>query len=67
MPRVVERLQQLGQVHEARFQGGSLNGLRLFFIDEVPRGRLGPDGETCTIKSYPPARTGYGSAHDAGP
>lgn len=67
VPRVVERLQRLGQVHEVQFQGGSLNALRLFFIDEVPRGRLGPKGETYTIKSYPPGRTGSGSAHDGGP
>ena len=30
VPRVVERLQRLGDVHEVEFHSGSLNGLRLF-------------------------------------
>jgi hypothetical protein len=53
VPHVVERMQRLGDVHEVQFRGGSLNGLRLFYIDKVPYGRLGPERETCTFKAYP--------------
>jgi hypothetical protein len=53
IPRVVERLQRLGDVHEVEFHGGSLNGLRLFYIDKVPYGHLGPERATCTFKAYP--------------
>ncbi len=67
VPRVVDRLQRLGQVHEVQFPGGSLNGLRLFFIDEVPYGRLGPERDTCTIKSYPTSAASAGSARGGNP
>ncbi len=53
VPRVVERLQRLGEVHEAQFHGGSLNGLRLFYIGKVPY--LGPEQDTCTFKTYSPS------------
>jgi len=53
VPHVVERLQRLGDVHEVEFHGGSLNGLRLFYIGKVPRGQLGPQGDTCTFRTYP--------------
>ena len=53
VPRVVERLQRLGDVHEVEFHGSSLNGLRLFYIGKVPFGRLGPERDGCTFKAYP--------------
>lgn len=53
VPRLVERLQRLGEVHEVQFRGGSLNGLRLFYIDKVPFSQLGPERGTCTFKAYP--------------
>jgi hypothetical protein len=53
VPRVVERLQRLGDVHEVEFHGGSLNGLRLFYIGKAPYGGLGPERDTCTFKAYP--------------
>jgi hypothetical protein len=61
VPRVVERLRRLGDVHEVRFRGSSLNGLRLFYIDKIPYGRLGPERDTCTFKAYPAARVMSGS------
>lgn len=53
VPRVVERLQRLGTVHEVRFHGGSADGVKLFFIGEVRYGELGSERETCTFKVYP--------------
>jgi hypothetical protein len=53
VPRIVERLQRLGDVQEVEFHGRSLNGLRLFYIGKVPYGRLGPERDTCTFKAYP--------------
>ncbi len=53
VPRIVERLRHLGDVHEVEFHGGSLNGLRLFYIGKIPYGSLGPERDTCTFKAYP--------------
>jgi hypothetical protein len=53
VPRLVERLRRLGDVHEVQFRGGSLNGLRLFYINKVPYSQLGPERDTCTFKAYP--------------
>ncbi len=53
VPRVVERLQKLGEVHEVQYHGGSLDGLRLFYIGKIPFRDLGPHRDTCTIKAYP--------------
>jgi hypothetical protein len=53
IPRVVEKLQRLGDVREVQFRGGSLNGLRLFYIGKVPYYELGPERDTCTFKAYP--------------
>ena len=61
VPRVVERLQRLGDVHEVEFHGGSLNGLRLFYIGKIPYGRLGPESDTCTFKAYPGTGVATGS------
>ncbi len=61
VPRVVERLQRLGDVREVEFHGGSLYGLRLFYIGKVPFGRLGPERDTCTFKAYPLSRAAHGS------
>jgi hypothetical protein len=55
VPRIVERLARLGDVNEVEFHGGSLNGLKLFYIGKIPFGRLGPEGDTCTFKAYPDA------------
>jgi hypothetical protein len=52
IPRLVAVMQRLGDVHEVRFQGGSLNGLRLFYIGKVPYGELGPERGTCTFKAH---------------
>jgi hypothetical protein len=53
VPSVVERLQKLGEVHEVQYHGGSLDGLRLFYIGKIPFRDLGPHRDTCTIKAYP--------------
>jgi hypothetical protein len=52
IPRLVEVMRRLGDVHEVQFQGGSLNGLRLFYIGKVPYSELGPERGTCTFKAY---------------
>jgi hypothetical protein len=59
--RVVERLQRLGDVHEVQIQGGSLNGLRLFYIGKVPRSELGSNRGNRTLKSYPVSAGASGS------
>jgi hypothetical protein len=61
VPGVVARLQRLGDVHEVEYHSSSLKGLRLFYIGKVPSGRLGPDRDTCTFKSYPVSRATPGS------
>jgi hypothetical protein len=53
VPRLVERLQRLGTVHEVHYHAASLDGLRLFYIGKVPYGQLGPDGRTCTFRTFP--------------
>jgi len=53
VPRVVERLQRLGDVHEVQFPGSSLDGLRLFYIGKVRYASLGPERDTGTVKTYP--------------
>lgn len=53
VPPVVELLRRLGDVHEVEFHGGSLNGLRLFYIGTVPYGRLRPEQDACTFKVHP--------------
>ncbi len=53
VPHVVQPLSRLGTVIEVHFHGGSLNGLRLFYIGKVPYGRLGPARETCTFTVHP--------------
>jgi hypothetical protein len=53
VPRAVKRLQRLGDVHEAQFHGGSLNGLRLFHIGKMRYRDLGPEQDTCTSNAYP--------------
>jgi len=53
VPHVVERLQRLGDVHEVQYQGGSLDGLRLFYIGKIRYRDLGPERDTCTFKTYP--------------
>jgi hypothetical protein len=67
VPRVVERLQRLGDVHEVQFRGDSLNGLRLFYIDKVPYGRLGAERDTCTFKVYPVSGATSGSLRSEHP
>jgi hypothetical protein len=62
VPRVVERLQRLGDVHEVQFRGSSLNGLRLFYIDKVPYYQLGPERDTCTFKTYTTSGVTSGSS-----
>lgn len=54
VPRVVERLQRLGTVYEVRFHGGSADGVKLFYIDRIPYGNLGPERDTCTFKRIDP-------------
>ena len=49
---LVERLRSLGQVKEVLYRGGSLDGLRLFYIGEVPVGNLGPEGANCLIREH---------------
>ena len=39
VPYVVERLNRIGTVNEVQFHGGSLDGLRLFYIGRFPDGR----------------------------
>ena len=53
VPRVVERLQRLGDVYEVQYHGGSLDGLRLFCIGKIDYRELGPERDTCTFKAYP--------------
>jgi hypothetical protein len=53
VPHLIEQMQRLGDVYEVQFHGGSLNGLRLFYIGEIPYRELGPERETCTFKAYP--------------
>ena len=55
IPRVVARLQRLGDVYEVQFRGGSLHGLRLFYIGTIPYYSLGTERDTFTIKAYPAA------------
>jgi hypothetical protein len=61
VPRVVERLQRLGDVHEVEFHGGSLNGLRLFSIGKALSGWLGAERDTCTFREYPISKAASGS------
>ena len=49
---LVERLQLIGPVNEVLFQGGTLDGLRLFYIGEVPIQRLGPERAGCLIREH---------------
>jgi hypothetical protein len=53
VPRVVQRLQRLGDVYEVQYHGGSLDGLRLFWIGRFDHRELGPERDTCTFKAYP--------------
>src|SRR5262245_51349824 len=53
VPGVVARLNRLGDVYEVHFHGGSLDGLKLFYIGGIPYERLGPDQDTCTFTVYP--------------
>jgi hypothetical protein len=61
VPRVVERLHRLGDVHEVQFRGGSLDGLRLFYIGKIPYYQLGPERDTCMFKAYPASGATPGS------
>lgn len=49
---LVERLQSLGPVNEVLFRGGTLDGLRLFYIGEVPYQNLGPERGGCLITEH---------------
>ncbi len=53
VPHLVERLRRLGTVFEVHFHSATLNGLRLFYIDKIPYGQLGPDRNTCTFRKFP--------------
>jgi hypothetical protein len=61
VPRVVERLQRLGDVYEVQYHGGSLDGLRLFCIGKIDDRFLGPERDTCTFKAYPVSGATSGS------
>ncbi|MGE3819879.1 MAG: hypothetical protein AB7I30_10615 [Isosphaeraceae bacterium] len=63
-PRVVERLRRLGDVHEVEFHGGSLNGLKLFYINRIPHYQFGPEGRARTFRSYPAAGSALGPSRD---
>jgi hypothetical protein len=60
VPRVVERLQRLGDVYEVQYHGGSLDGLRLFCIGKIHY-PWGPERDTCTFKAYPVSGATSGS------
>ena len=55
LSRVVKQLQWLGDVHEVQYRGGSLDGLRLFYIGNrnIPYRELGPERDTCTFTEFP--------------
>jgi hypothetical protein len=54
VPRLVERLRRLGDVYEVQVRGGSLDGLRLFSINNVPSySQPEPEPYTCTFRAYP--------------
>jgi hypothetical protein len=61
VPRVVERLQRLGDVYEVQYHGGSLDGLRLLRIGRFDYRELGPEQDTCTFKAYPASGVTSGS------
>jgi hypothetical protein len=52
VPSVVERVGRLGAVWEVEYTRPPLTGLRLFYVDRVPYGQLGPEGETCRVTSH---------------
>jgi hypothetical protein len=52
VPRIVRKLVRFGTVHEVHFGGGSLAGLRLFYLGDVPYEQLGPERGHCTFKLH---------------
>jgi hypothetical protein len=67
VPRVVERLQRLGDVLEVQYHGGSLDGLRLFCIGRFNDRELGPERDACTFKAYPASGARSGSSRSEHP
>ena len=58
VPPLVEKLERLGPVNEVLYQGGTLDGLRLFYIGEIPYQQLGPERSRCLIREHGAAGKG---------